>query len=29
MASLLSDVFDNLAEGIQEIKYEDCDCFLE
>ena len=29
MASSLSDVVDNLAEGIHKIKYEDCDCFLE
>ena len=29
MASLLSDVVDNLAEGIQKIKYKDCDRFLE
>ena len=29
MASSLSNLVHNLAEGIQEIKCEDCDCFLE
>ena len=29
MASSLSNLVDNLAEGIHKIKYQDCDCFLE
>ena len=29
MASLLSDVVDNLIEQIHKIKCKDCDCFLE
>ena len=29
MASSLSNLVDNLAEGIQKIKCKDCDCFLE
>ena len=29
MASLLSYLVDNLAEGIHKIKCKDCDCFLE
>ena len=29
MASSLSNLFDNLAEGIYKIKCKDCDCFLE
>ena len=29
MVSLLSDLVDNLAEGIHKIKYKDCDCLLE
>ena len=29
MASLLSNLVDNLAEGIHKIKCKDCDCFLE
>ena len=28
MASLLSNLVDNLAEGIHKIKCKDCDCFL-
>ena len=28
MVSSLSDLFDNLAEGIHKIKCKDCDCFL-
>ena len=28
-ASSLSNLVDNLAEGIHEVKYKDCDCFLE
>ena len=29
MARSLSNLVDNLEEGIQEIKFKDCDCFLE
>ena len=29
MASSLSNIADNLAEGIHKIKYKYCDCFLE
>ena len=29
MASSLSSLVDNLAEGILKIKFKDCDCFLE
>ena len=29
MASSLSNIDDNFAEGIQKIKRKDCDCFLE
>ena len=29
MASPLSNLINNLTEGIQNIKYKDCDCFLE
>ena len=29
MKSLLSNLVDNLANGIHKIKYKDCDCFLE
>ena len=29
MATLLSNVVDNLREGIHKIKYKDCDCFLQ
>ena len=29
MASILSNLVDNLAEGIHRIKCKDCDCFLE
>ena len=29
MASSLSNLVNNLAEGIRKIKYKDCDCFLE
>ena len=29
MATLLSNVVANLAEGIHKIKYKDCNCFLE
>ena len=29
MASSLSNLFDNLAEGIYEIKCKDCNCFHE
>ena len=29
MASSLSNLVDNLAEGIHKIKWKDCDCFLE
>ena len=29
MGSLLSNLVDNLAEGIHKIKCKDCDCFLE
>ena len=29
MASSLSSLVDNLAEGIHKIKCKDCDCFLE
>ena len=29
MASSLSNLVDNLAEGIHKIKCKDCDCFLE
>ena len=29
MASSLSNLVDNLAEGIHKIKFKDCDCFLE
>ena len=29
MATSLSNVLDNLAEGIQKIKCKDCDCFVE
>ena len=29
MVSSLSNLVDNLAEGIQKIKRKDCDCFLE
>ena len=29
MTSLLSNLVDNLANGIHKIKYKDCDCFLE
>ena len=28
MASSLSDLVDNLAEGVHKIKCKDCDCFL-
>ena len=29
MASSLSNLVDNLAEGIHKITFKDCDCFLE
>ena len=29
MASPLSNLVDNLAEGIHKIKFKDCDCFPE
>ena len=29
MGSSLSNLVDNLAEGIHKIKFKDCDCFLE
>ena len=29
MASSLSNLVDNLAEGIHQIKFRDCNCFLE
>ena len=29
LASSLSNLVDNLAEGTHKIKYKDCDCFLE
>ena len=29
MASSLSNLVNNLTEGIQKIKCKDCDCFLE
>ena len=29
MASSLSNLVNNLAEGIHKIKYKDCECFLE
>ena len=29
MVSSLSNLVNNLAEGIHKIKYKDCDCFLE
>ena len=29
MASALSNLVDNLAEGIHKTKCQDCDCFLE
>ena len=29
MANSLSNIFDNLEEGIHNIKFNDCDCFLE
>ena len=29
MASLLSNIFDNLTEGIHKTKCNDCDCFLK
>ena len=29
MATSLSNLIDNLTEGIHKIKYKDCDCFLE
>ena len=29
LASSLSNLVDNLAEGIHKIKFQDCDCFLE
>ena len=29
MSSLLSNLVDNLAEGIHKIKCKDCDCFIE
>ena len=29
MTSLLSNLADNLAEGIHKIRRKDCDCFLE
>ena len=29
MASLLLNPVDNIAEGIQKLKCQDCDCFLE
>ena len=29
MASSLSNLIDNLAEGIHKIKCKDCDCFFE
>ena len=29
MASSLSNLVDNLAEGVHKINCEDCDCFLE
>ena len=29
MTSSLSNIADNLPEGIQKIKWKDCDCFLE
>ena len=29
MATLLSNLVDNLTEGILKIKCKDCDCFLE
>ena len=29
MTTLLSNLVDNLTEGIRKIKCKDCDCFLE
>ena len=29
MASSLSNLVDNLAKGINKIKWKDCDCFLQ
>ena len=29
MASLLSNLVDNVAEGVNKIECKDCDCFLE
>ena len=29
MATLVSNLVDNLAEGVHKIKCKDCDCFLE
>ena len=29
MATLLSNLIDNLTEGIHKIKYKDCDCFFD
>ena len=29
IATLLSNLVDNLAEGIHKVKCKDCDCFLE
>ena len=29
MASSLSNLFDNVTEGIHEVKCRDCNCFLE
>ena len=29
MVNLLSNLVANLAEGIREVKFNDCDCFLE
>ena len=29
MASLVSNLVDNLSEGIHKLKCKDCDCFLE
>ena len=29
MASLVSNLVDNLSEGIHKMKCKDCDCFLE
>ena len=29
IATSLSNLVDNLTEGVQKIKYEHCDCFLE